>query len=76
MFNTFLKPVHEHLDEQGYFAPMPDMDKHVSGEELSRRRRAIKAKLRIALLSALLAALVCAGVFWFATYLPFMSLYR
>lgn len=76
MFDTFLKPVHEHLDEKGYFAPIPDAEEHLPVAELSPRRRAIKATLRTAAYAALLAALACACIFWFSTYLPYMQLYK
>lgn len=76
MFDTFLKPVHEHLDEKGYFAPIPDAEEHMALEELGLHRKAIKGKLSIAIWAAVLAALACACVFWFITYLPFVQLYN
>lgn len=75
MFNTFLKPVHEHLDEKGYFAPIPDAEVHMAPEELGLHRKAVTGKLRVAIWAAVLAALACACVYWLATYLPFMQLY-
>lgn len=65
MFDTFLKPVHEHLDEKGYFAPVPNKKMHDTDEEIGLGTPLSKRVFLIAIYAAaiLVAAISCVSVF-------------
>lgn len=60
MFNTFLKPVHEQLDEEGYFAPVTDAAVHYQAPEIGYRGTAVRRTLLLVLcLAAAVVVTVC-----------------